>query len=88
MQADFPVNVYINDFDLWGGLADTRILLYNNNEPIASIDLSYEAAKHLAMKLAQLVQNYEQLTNRQVPFTTETAEAVKKLSKENGPNTD
>ena len=66
-----PHKFYCNGFITGTGAADVVLLLQQNNQVVASVNLSYTTAKSLAEKLAELMKKFEADTEHKI-MTTDT----------------
>ena len=68
-NEDVP-KIYANSFACFQGNADMGIVLQQNGQPTAVINLSFTLAKTLAEKLNQMLLEFEDTTNNQIMTTT------------------
>lgn len=76
--ADIPA-FYFNGFQLGLSNADINGVLLLNNQPHATISMSYTTAKTLAEALAEMVAALESVTERTIMTTKQVAEGIERL---------
>lgn len=77
LRADIPHH-YVNGFATALGSGDVIVVLEQNGEPTATVNLSYTVAKTLYLGLAQIIATLESATGRTMLTTQEMDEALVK----------
>jgi hypothetical protein len=67
---------YANSFAIGTSPADVVIVLLANGQPTAAINLSYQVAKTLQIKLGELLNGFEEKTGQRIWTTDEVVPAL------------